>query len=65
MHVFDIATHTHTNTHTRAFKVQHFKSAKRFNQRLDFLPELGYVYICYSILKPSNYILSCTSSHTR
>lgn len=55
----------HTNTHTRAFKVQHLTSAKSFNQsRLDFLPELGYVYICYSILKPSNYVLSCTPSHT-
>lgn len=40
-------------------------SAKRFNQsRLDFLPEQGYVYICYSILKPSNCVLSCTPSHT-
>lgn len=54
----------HTHKHTRAFKVQNLRSAKRFNQsRLDFLPELGYVYICYSILKPSNYVLSCTPSH--
>lgn len=44
--------------------MQKLRSAKRFNQsRLDFLPELGYVYICYSILKPSNYVLSCTPSH--
>lgn len=63
MHVFDIDIYT--QTHTRAFKVQNLTSAKRFNQsRLDFLPELGYVYICYSILKPSNYVLSCTPSHT-
>lgn len=53
-----------TQTHTRAFKVQNLKSSKRFNQsRLDFLPELGYVYICYSILKPSSCVLSCTPSH--
>lgn len=65
MHVFDIDIHIYTQTHTRAFKVQNLTSAMRFNQsRLDFLPELGYVYICYSILKPSNYVLSCTPSHT-
>lgn len=66
MHVFDIDIHIYnTQTQTRAFKVQNLTSAKRFNQsRLDFLPELGYVYICYSILKPSNYVLSCTPSHT-
>lgn len=53
------------DTHTRAFKVQNLTSAKSFTpSRLDFLPELGYVYICYSILKPSNYVLSCTPSHT-
>lgn len=64
MHVFWYRyTHMYTRTHTRAFKVQNL--TKRFNQsRLDFLPELGYVYICYSILKPSNYVLSCTPSHT-
>lgn len=57
-------TQTHIKTHTRAFKVQNLISAKRFSQsRLDLLPELGYVYICYSILKPSNYALSCTPSH--
>lgn len=45
--------------------MQNLTSAKRFFQsRLDFLPELGYVYICHSILKPSNYLLSCTPSHT-
>lgn len=40
--------------HTRAYKVEIRKSAKKFNQiRVGVLPALGYVYICYSILKPS------------
>lgn len=52
MHVIFFNGHTYT----RAFKVQNLESAKRFNRSgLDFLPERGYVYICYSILKPSNF----------
>lgn len=48
-------TLAHRYTDTRAFKVQNLTSAKSFTQSsLNFLPVLGYVYICKSILKPSN-----------
>lgn len=48
--------YTYIHSHTRAFKVETMKSAKRFNLNKCVLTELGYVYICYSILKPSRYL---------
>lgn len=74
MHVFEINTQiynyiTQIHTHTRTTYTQGLSKCKSGDlqrgliSRLDFLPELGYVYICYSILKPSNYVLSCTPSH--
>lgn len=58
-----MTTRTDTHKHTQGLlKCKIWISAEVHSSQLDFLPELGYVYICYSILKPSNDVLSCTPS---